>query len=61
MDPFDGSNDAKLEVLLIGDSLGFADSRVYGSEECINLGFFYGKFLGTILVNVDGITLKLDF
>ena len=36
------------------------DGKVFGSDEVIILGLFDGKVLGTILRNVDGITLALD-
>ena len=35
----DGSNDVKLEILLLGDSLESPDSKVIGSYEGIKLGF----------------------
>ena len=57
---FDGSNDGKLEGLLLGDSLGSTHSKVLGSNEVIKLGSIYGKVLGAILRNVYGITLDLD-
>ena len=37
---FDKCNDGKLEVLLLGDSLGSADDKVIGSDEGIKLGLF---------------------
>ena len=42
---FDGSNDGKLGVLLIGDSLGFIDVKVIGSDEGIKLIFTDGKVI----------------
>ena len=40
---FDGYNDGKLEVLFIGDSLGYIYGKVLGSDEGINLGSTDGK------------------
>ena len=57
---FDGSNDDKLEFLLLGESLGSTDGKVIGSDIGIKLGFNDGKVLGNILGNVDGIILELD-
>ena len=37
--------------------MGSTYSKVPGSDEGIKLGLFYGKVLGTILLNVDEITL----
>ena len=51
----------KLEVLLLGSSLRFTDGKVHGSDKGTKLGLFYGKVIGTILGNVDGITLRFDF
>ena len=56
----DGYNDGKLGVLLIGGSLVYTDGKVLGSDEGIKLGISYGKLLGTILLNLDVITLRLD-
>ena len=50
---FDGSNDGKLEGLLLGDSLGSTDGKVLVSDEGIKLVFSGGKLLGTILRNLD--------
>ena len=41
-------------------SLGYTYGKVLGSDEGIKLGLFDDKVLGNILVNVDGITLRLD-
>ena len=57
---FDGSNDLKLEGLLIGDSLVYTDGKVLVSGEGTKLGLFYVELFDTILGNVDGITLGLD-
>ena len=57
---FDGSNDVKLEKLFIGDSLGYTDGKVPGSDEGTKLGLSDGKALGNILGNVDIITLSID-
>ena len=58
--PFDGSNDGKLEGLLIGESLGSTDGKVIGSDEGIKLGLFDSEVIGTIIGNIDGITLGID-
>ena len=57
---FDGSDDGKLEGLLLGGSLGSTDGRELGSDEVIKLGYNYGKELVTILGNVYRITLGID-
>ena len=54
------SNDINLYCLPIGDLLGCTDGKVLGSVEVIKLGYINDKVLGTILGNVDGITLGLD-
>ena len=43
-----------------GDSLGYTDGKVHGSDEVIKLRCSDGKVLGTILGNLDGIILGLD-
>ena len=43
-----------------GESLGYTDGKLLGSYEGITLGLFGGKFIGTIVVNVDEITLGID-
>ena len=58
--PFDGYNDVKLEGLLIGDSRVYNDGKVHGSDEGIKLGIYVGKVLGTIIVDLYGITLRMD-
>ena len=57
--PFDGCNVGKLEDWVLGDSLGYTDGKMLGSDEVINMGSTDGKVLDTMLVNVDGITLGL--
>ena len=57
---FDGSNDVKLEGLLLGDSLVYNDGKVLGYYEGIKLGFTDGKLLVTMLGNVDKIKLWID-
>ena len=57
---FDISNDGNLEVLFLVVSLGYTDGKVIGSDEGIKLELSYIKFIGTILVNVVGITLGID-
>ena len=57
---FDGSNDRKLEGLLIGGSLGYTYGKVLGSDERIRLRLSDGKVIGTILGNVDRLTLAVD-
>ena len=47
---FDGSNDVKLEVLLLGDSLRYAYGKVIGYDEGIKVGSTYDKVLSTIEV-----------
>ena len=57
---FDGSNDGKLEGILIGGSLVSTDIKVLGSDEGIKLGLSYHIVFVTILGNVDGIILGID-
>ena len=57
----DGSNDINFDVLLLGDSLGYTDGKVIGSDEGIKLGLFDDKLLGTTYKNVDGITFGIYF
>ena len=45
---------------MLGDSLGSTYGNVLGFYEGIKLGISGGKVIGTILRNVDGITLILD-
>ena len=58
--PFDGLNGAITNCLLLGDSLGYTDGKVLGYNEGIELGYNNGKFLDTVLGNVDGIILGID-
>ena len=57
---FDGFNDVEFEGLCFVGSLGSKDGKVIGFDKDMNLGFYDGKVLDTILVNVYGITLGLD-
>ena len=45
---------------MLGCSLGSTDGNVLCSDGGFKLGLFEGKLVGTILVNVNGITLGLD-
>ena len=54
------SNDGILEGLLIGVSLVSTDGKVLSSYGSIKLGHFDCEVFGTILVNVDGITVGHD-
>ena len=53
---FDGLNDGKIEGSFIGGSNGSTYDRVFGFDEGIKLELSHGIVLGTILVNIDGIT-----
>ena len=44
---------------MLGGSLGFNDAKVIGSDEVIKMVSTDGKVIGTILVDVDGITLGI--
>ena len=57
---FDGSNDGNLGGLLLGDSVGYTYGKMLGSDEGIKLGISDSEVLGTILLNVDEITLGHD-
>ena len=57
---FIGSYDGKLEGLFLDCLLGYTDGKVLVSEKYIKLGLSDSKLIGTILVNVYGITLGLD-
>ena len=46
---------------MLGGSWGSIDGKVLGSDVVIKMGPFDGEVFGTILVNVDRITLELDF
>ena len=47
---FDGSNDDKLEGLLLGGSLGYIDVKVLITDKGIKMGSSGGKVISTILV-----------
>ena len=49
----------KIEGLFLGGSLGYIDGKVRGYDEVIKIGYTYGKFLCSILVDLYGITLAL--
>ena len=53
-------NGSKPEGLFLRDSLGSTDGKVIVSDEGIKLVTTDSKVLGTLLENVDGITLRLD-
>ena len=55
-----GSNYVNIEVLFLGYSMVYIDSKVLVSDEGIKLRISYGKVLGNILGNVDKITLCID-
>ena len=57
---FDGFTDGELEVLLLGDSMVSTDGEVIGPDKGIDLLSTYDEVLGTILGNLDGITLGID-
>ena len=57
---FDGSNDCNLVILLLGDSMGYTDGKVLGSNEGIKLVSTDGKVFGNIFGNLDGITIGID-
>ena len=57
---FDCYNDGKIEVLLLKDALVSTDGKVLESDGCIKLVSTDSKVLGTILGNLDGITLRID-
>ena len=44
---------------MLGDSLGYTDGKVIGSDGGIKLGSIGGKLLGIILGNVYGSTLGI--
>ena len=56
----DGPNDGKFEGFFLGDSLVSTVGKVLGSYYGIKLVLSYCKVLGTILVNVDLISLVID-
>ena len=57
---FDGPNGGNLEGLLFWYSLRYIYVKLLGSDEGIKLRSTGVKLIGTILVNVDGITLGID-
>ena len=57
----DGSDDGKLQGLLIGDSLGSTDGKVLGTNESIKLVSSDSKVLGTVIGIIDVITLGIDY
>ena len=57
---FDGSNDGKLEGLLLGGSLVSNDGKVLGSDEGIKLVSTGGKLFSSIFGKMDVITLGVD-
>ena len=57
---FDDFNDGKLEVIFLGDSLGFTVGKVLVYDEGIKLGSTDGYCFGTKLGNVYGITLGIE-
>ena len=57
---FDGSNDVKLEFLLLVESLVSTDDKVLGSDEGIKLVISDGKVIGTIHGDLYGITLGVE-
>ena len=57
---FDVSNDGKLEVLFIGESLEYTDGKSLGYDEGIKLGSNDGKVISIILGNAYVITLGID-
>ena len=54
---FHGINGGKINALFLRESLEYTDGKVIGSDEGIELGSMDGKVLGTILGNVNVITL----
>ena len=59
LENINSSNNGKIEGLLIGDSLGSTDVTVLGSDKGIKLGSTGDEALGTILGDVDRITLGI--
>ena len=60
MDTFDICNDENIEGFLFVETLGSTDGKVYGSDECIKLGLFDDKVIGSLILNIDGIKLRPD-
>ena len=46
---------------MLGYSLIYTNGKVLGSYEVIKLGSFDREVIGTLLGNIDGITLEIDF
>ena len=57
---FDGSHYDKIEVLMLGDSLGYIEGKDHGSDEGIKLELSDGIMFETVLQNMDGNTLEID-
>ena len=57
---FDGFSYGILDGLLLADALGYTDGKVNVSDADIKLVYTDGKLIGSILRDVDGITLGLD-
>ena len=57
---FDGSNYVKNYIIFLGKSLEYTDDEVLGLDKGIKLRYSHGKVLGTILVNVDIMSLGID-
>ena len=57
---FDSYNNRKLEGVFFGGSLWYTDGKIPGSDEGFKLVYNDGKVIGSILVNLDVITLGLD-
>ena len=57
---FGDSTGDNIEGLLIVDSMGSTDNKIFISEEGIQLGSTDGNVIGTLLGNVDRITLGID-
>ena len=58
---FDGSNNGKIEGLLLGESLGYTYVNVSRTDEGIKLGSIDDEVLVTIFGDVEVITIWLDF
>ena len=58
---FDGYNYGKLEGFFPGDSLRSTYVKVLGSDEVINMGLFYGKVIGNLIVILYEMRLGFDF
>ena len=55
----EGTTGGNLEVMLLGDWLVYLDRIELGTNVDNELGLSYGEVFGTILVNVDRITLGI--